>query len=138
MSSEEQLHLPKIDFSGLDLSAAGPDKWAETRAMVMPAIETYGCFEAVYDEVTPELKDALFGKAMKDVFGLPTERKERNVSNKPYHGYIGNIPGRAYESLNIENAADRGSVEKFSAVMWVDGGNPSFWYENLVTNFNQY
>ena len=131
MSSNDELHLPKIDFSaGLNPSTTGDDKWVAVRALVVPAVEAYGCFEAVYDKVTPEMKDALFCEdIMKELFGLPLEKKVRNISDKPYHGYIGNIPGRAYESLNVDNATDRRGVDEFSALMLGDEGNPSLRYE---------
>lgn len=128
MSSEDELHLPKIIFSGLNSMITGDDKWDELRDLVWAAVETHGCFEAVYDKVTPKLQDALFGKCVKELFELPLEIKMKNTSNKPYHGYIGNIPDRAYESLNVDNANESEGVEEFSALMWGDEGNPTFWY----------
>ncbi|ONK80648.1 uncharacterized protein A4U43_C01F20170 [Asparagus officinalis] len=114
----------------------GDDKWAEIRALVWAAVEIHGCFEAEYDKVTPKLRDALFGKCMKELFELPSEIKMKNTSNKPYHGYIGNIPCRAYESLNVDNANESEGVEEFSALMWGDKGNPSFC--NTIFTFSKH
>lgn len=129
MGSDDQFQLPKIDFTGLALSATGTDRWATTRARVMEALEAYGCFEAGYDDLTPEIRDAIFGKPMEDVFALPLEVKEKNVSNKPAHGYINTHKG--YETLFIDNASEPEGLDKFMDLMWGDGGNQNFRYESL-------
>lgn len=100
----------------------------------MEAVLTYGCFEAVYDKLTPELQDAVFGKPMMDLFALPTEVKMKNISNKPSHGYIGNESG--FETLYIDKVAEHDGLTDFSALMWGDDGNPSF-REAVVPFVNQ-
>uniref|UniRef100_A0A6V7QZB1 Fe2OG dioxygenase domain-containing protein n=1 Tax=Ananas comosus var. bracteatus TaxID=296719 RepID=A0A6V7QZB1_ANACO len=44
----DQLQIPKIRFEGLDLSQAGSPRWDSARSHVIAALQTYGCFDAVY------------------------------------------------------------------------------------------
>ncbi|KAK6148923.1 hypothetical protein DH2020_016448 [Rehmannia glutinosa] len=50
----------------------------------------------------------------------------RNRSNKPYHGYVGQVPMiPLYESLGIDDVLSPGKIESFTNLMWSEG-NPSF------------
>ncbi|XP_073111056.1 deoxypodophyllotoxin synthase-like [Elaeis guineensis] len=93
----------------------------------MRELESFGCFEAVYDGVCPELKEALFGQAIGQLFVLPLETKRQNGSNKPHQGYIGQIPTMTYESLRVDGAPNLEKVEEFARLMWPQG-DPNFWY----------
>ncbi|KAH7652096.1 Iron/ascorbate family oxidoreductases protein [Dioscorea alata] len=110
--------LPKIDFNALHPDRPGCEGWAEVRAQVADAVRTYGCFEAVYNKVTPELKEKVFGSVVKDMFNLPLEAKHRNVSDKPFHGYLGKIPNLMYESLTILHPHQPDGVKAFADLMW--------------------
>lgn len=133
MGSETPIHLPKIDFSGLsptttDTSpATAGASWASIRAQVMEALATYGCFEAVYPKVTPSLRSSLLDDGVKQLFSLPLETKLKNYSDKPFHGYLGQVPYLAYESLAIMNASAAEGAESFTTTMWPEG-NQNFRY----------
>ncbi|KAJ0960479.1 hypothetical protein J5N97_001685 [Dioscorea zingiberensis] len=54
----------------------------------MEALETQGFFEAVYDSVSMETLEELFGPVLNELFALPPDIKMRNHSDKPLQGYI--------------------------------------------------
>lgn len=118
--------VPVIDFNNKDLKP-GTSAWASAMKRVCHGLEEFGCFVALYDGVPPELDDAIF-KAADELFDLPMEIKSQNVSDKPYHGYIGQlsiIP--LHEGLGIDNVMDQEEVGKFTELMWPDG-NDHFRY----------
>ncbi|XP_008794218.1 probable 2-oxoglutarate-dependent dioxygenase AOP1 [Phoenix dactylifera] len=126
MATEEaQLRIPRVDLTGLRLEHVGTARWDAAREEVARALESYGCFDAVYDGVGPELLRTLFGKGAKELFGLPLETKRKNSAGTPYHGYIGQLPGLDYESLALEDAEVMRGAERFTRLMWPDG-NPEF------------
>ncbi|MFS7898507.1 putative non-hem dioxygenase domain, isopenicillin N synthase [Helianthus anomalus] len=126
MGSSTHPKLPVIDLSVKSLnlnSSSWPTKCDEVRR----ALEEYGCFIAVYDGVSCELRDATF-LASQELFSLPTEVKAKNISDTPYNGYIGNLPMvPLYESLGIENATTTEAAETFTKLMW-PSGNQRFSY----------
>ncbi|CAL1377835.1 unnamed protein product [Linum trigynum] len=125
MGCEFSPKLPFLDFSKLELSSVGSSEWESLKSQVREALEEYGCFEASYDKIPSDLCNAFFG-SMEEIFELPLETKLRNVSDKPYHGYIGNHPSvRLYESLGIDDVAVTEKVEAFANLMWPQG-NPNF------------
>ncbi|XP_030525663.1 2-oxoglutarate-dependent dioxygenase AOP3-like [Rhodamnia argentea] len=114
--------VPFIDFNNKDLKQ-GTSAWASAMKQVCHGLQEFGCFVALYDGVPPELDGAIF-KAADELFALPTEIKSQNVSDKPYHGYIGQasiIP--LHESLGIENVTDLKEVGKFTELMWPEGND---------------
>lgn len=122
--------IPKIDFTGID-PAAGPSdaRWTTVRAAVMDALLEHGCFVAVMDGlIAPELSAAVLGPggALESLLSLPVSAKARNSSEKPYRGYVGSIPGLAYESLAIVDPLSTDAVRAFSDLMWPGTGNKSF------------
>jgi hypothetical protein len=57
---------------------------------------------------------ALLDRVLPELFALPAEAKQRNVSNEVlYGGYIGQLPGLAYESVCIHDVANAGSISDF-------------------------
>ncbi|CAL5047190.1 unnamed protein product [Urochloa decumbens] len=126
--------IPRIDFAGIDPAAAGSTsdaaaRWAAVRAAVMDALCEHGCFEAVMDGlIAPELTAAVLGAggALEALLSLPVSTKARNTSEKPYRGYVGNIPGLPYESLAIVDPLSPDAVRTFADLMWPDTGNASF------------
>ena len=117
--------LPTINFKGLDLNEPFGSNWETTRTEVLAALESYGCFDAVYDRVLPEVNEALFHSIMPEMFALPLEVKQMNKSSVNY-GYIGQITDVPYESLRIPDAPSPESVERLAGMLWPEG-NQKFW-----------
>ncbi|ESQ37986.1 hypothetical protein EUTSA_v10028799mg [Eutrema salsugineum] len=112
--------LPVIDFSDRTLKP-GTSKWVKVKDDVRKALEDYGCFEASFDRVSMELKKSVF-EAMEDLFELPVETKKRNVSSKPFHGYLSH---NLYQSLGIDDANVLEKVNDFTHQLWPDHGSKS-------------
>ncbi|KAI4348021.1 hypothetical protein L6164_008784 [Bauhinia variegata] len=89
------------------------------------ALAEYGCFEALFDKVPLDIRKSLL-VALEELFDLPLQTKLRNVSKKPYHGYVGQylmVP--LFESMGIDDADDYEHVESSTKSFWPQG-NPSF------------
>lgn len=117
------IQLPVIDFSDQTLTP-GTSKWDKVKADVRKALEDYGCFEALFPKVSYELDKSVF-EAIEELFGLPIQAKERNVSPKPYHGYLSRD---LYESLGIDDANLAERVNDFTQQLWPDHGNKRIRY----------
>ncbi|CAH8361977.1 unnamed protein product [Eruca vesicaria subsp. sativa] len=114
----DSIQLPVIDFSDQTLKP-GTSEWDKVKADVHKALEDFGCFEAFFDKVSTELDKSVF-KAMEELFDLPTETKQRNVSSKPYHGYLSL---KFHESLGIDDANVAERVNDFTQQIWPGQGN---------------
>lgn len=138
-SNSPLIRLPVIDFSKPELKPGTPD-WDSLRAQVRQALEEYGCFEALFNKVQLELRKALLG-AIDELFDLPLPTKLRNISKRPFHGYIGQHPEvPLYESLGIDDANIPEKVENVANIFWPEG-KQSFWYTSyslgLMTKVEQ-
>ncbi|CAN6234394.1 unnamed protein product [Urochloa humidicola] len=117
--------IPKVELRGLE--EPGVPGWEEARAAVAQSMGSYGCVVVAHDALGPEVKRALFCRAMPELFELPLETKQRNVStNGPYTGYVGELAGMAYESVCVAQTAETGSVRVFDDIFWPDNGNQEF------------
>ncbi|KAJ4758610.1 2-oxoglutarate-dependent dioxygenase-related family protein [Rhynchospora pubera] len=130
----QQPQLPTINFNGLDLNQPFGSKWDQARTEVMAAFETYGCFDAIYGLVGPEVNEALFQSIMPELFALPLETKQMNKSNV-YLGYIGQITDVEYESVRIQDAPNLESVENFARLLWPEGNRK---FCNTITTYAQH
>ncbi|ANM60149.1 Non-hem dioxygenase N-terminal domain [Arabidopsis suecica] len=118
------LRLPVIDFSNKNLKPGEPE-WDLTRADVQKALQDYGYFEASFDRIPFELRKSVFG-ALEELFDLPLQTKLRNVSKKPFHGYVGQYPMvPLYESMGIDDSDIAEKVDAFTEKLWPQG-NISF------------
>lgn len=121
--------LPRIDFTGVDASAPGTGRWDAVRAQVMDALATFGCFDAHYPALTPEQRAGLFDDAVRPLFALPVDAKRRNTygPGKPFHGYLGNLPGfDAYESLAVVDGHRPDEIQTFAELMFPGADNAAF------------
>lgn len=125
MGKQTSMKLPVIDFSNLKQETP---TWETVKTQVMEAVEEYGCFEAVFDQIPLHLQKSLFD-VLQQLFDLPFENKLRNKADKPYHSHIfrGQAQSPSYESLAINDALSPGMVETFTNLMWSQG-NPDLRY----------
>ncbi|KAM0851507.1 hypothetical protein ACQ4PT_052382 [Festuca glaucescens] len=124
------VELPRIDFTGVDASATGTGRWDAVRAQVMDALATFGCFDAHYPALAPAHRAALFDGAVRPLFALPADTKRRNTygPGKPFHGYLGGLPGLdAYESLAIVDGHRPDEIQAFAELMFPGAYNAAFW-----------
>ncbi|XP_030526441.1 probable 2-oxoglutarate-dependent dioxygenase AOP1 [Rhodamnia argentea] len=124
MGSGADLKLPVLDFSSPQLKP-GTAEWTSMRDAVMQALEIYGCFEARFEKVPVELQKSMLG-SVEELFDLPLQTKLRNVSKKPFHGYVGQYPMvPLYESMGIDDADMYEKVDSLTTTLWSEG-NPNF------------
>ncbi|KAI3455378.1 hypothetical protein Pfo_012041 [Paulownia fortunei] len=116
----ETIKLPVIDFSNLKQETP---TWESVKTQVREALEEYGCFEAIFDQVPLNLRKSVVD-GLQQLFDLPLQNKLRNRSNKPYHGYVGQhamVP--LYESLGIGDALSPGKIDSFTNLLWSEGNH---------------
>ncbi|XP_022777147.1 probable 2-oxoglutarate-dependent dioxygenase AOP1.2 [Durio zibethinus] len=124
MGSQTPLNIPVIDFTKPDLKPGTID-WDLVKGQVQQALQEYGCFEARFDEIPLDLREAIFG-AVEELFDLPLQIKARNISKKPFHGYVGQYPQvPLYESMGIDDADITEKVDAQISTLWPQG-NTSF------------
>ncbi|KDO58205.1 hypothetical protein CISIN_1g045288mg [Citrus sinensis] len=133
--------LPVVNLSKENLKP-GASSWLGTSRKVREALEEFGCFVALYDEVSLELHNAIFSAA-EELFNLPIEIKEKNVSEKPYYGYLGNNPlvPAIYEGMGVDYANTIEGTQNFTNLIWPEG-NENFCktvvsYSRLVSELEQ-
>ncbi|XP_060211146.1 probable 2-oxoglutarate-dependent dioxygenase AOP1 [Lycium barbarum] len=125
--------IPSINFCNAKLKT-GSAEWESTRSQVLQALQEYGCFEAIYDKVSSETREAMFANS-KEIFEFPLETKLKNLSDKPLHGYKGMIPNLpSYESLCIPDLLESQSVETFANIFWPNGKSD---FCNAVRNYSK-
>nr|GLL21185.1 2-oxoglutarate-dependent dioxygenase AOP2-like [Ipomoea trifida] len=123
-SLETPTKLLLVDFNNENLKP-GSTSWAHACNDIRTALEDHGCFIALYDKVSPQLHNSIF-HASQQLFDLPFDKKILNTNEKPYHGYVGQIPFIPYhEAFGIDHATTMEGVQSFSNLMW-SGGNHSF------------
>ncbi|KAK4481903.1 hypothetical protein RD792_012815 [Penstemon davidsonii] len=127
------LTLPKlavIDFTDENMKP-GSEFWLSACKEMRQAFENHGCFVALYDKISPQLHKSIF-QAADDLFDLPTEIKVQNINEKPYHGYVGQIPiVPLHEGLGIDYATTLEGAQTFTNLMWPNG-NDSFCESSMA------
>lgn len=120
MAFQAQKAVPTVNFSLKNLKP-GTSSWISTSNEVMQALEEYGCFVAVYDNISTELYKNV-ACSIKQVFDLPLESKLKNVSHLPYFGYVGEGPTRPlFESLGFVDSASVDAIAKTTKTMFPSG-----------------
>ncbi|KAL6623038.1 hypothetical protein ACP70R_032917 [Stipagrostis hirtigluma subsp. patula] len=115
------MDVTKVDLRGLEPGVPG---WEEARAMVTASMVAHGCVVVVYDALSPELRRALFDRALPELFALPLDVKQRNVSSKGrFRGYLGQYPGMTYESVCVDDPNEEGNVHDFVNLLWPQGNH---------------
>lgn len=111
---------PTIVFT-MENMKPGTSSWLSVTKQVVKAFEEYGCFIVVCDQVSPELHKQVFG-VLPELFDLPVETKVKNVSEKPYLGYVGQVPMiPLHESMGMMDATTVEGAESFTKIMFPSG-----------------
>ncbi|KDP40827.1 hypothetical protein JCGZ_24826 [Jatropha curcas] len=121
-SNKVSLSLPVIDFSNSDLKPSNPT-WGLLKSQVRKAAEEYGCFQVLFNKIPEQLQKSM-NQASEELFQLPLETKQLNVSEKPFHGYLGSSSSAMslYESLAIVEPDIYNKVETtFTNVLYPQG-----------------
>ncbi|XP_010460573.1 PREDICTED: probable 2-oxoglutarate-dependent dioxygenase AOP1.2 isoform X2 [Camelina sativa] len=122
ISSETQvpLSLPIIDFSSPDLKPETPE-WDLVRSQVRKALEEYGCFEALFDGASMELRKAKLLEASKEVFDLPLETKQSTKTNIHYEGYLTIPIVPSQEGMGFYGVDNPNVVNDLTHKLWPQG-----------------
>ncbi|KAG6425975.1 hypothetical protein SASPL_110186 [Salvia splendens] len=135
MDSPCQPQLPTIKFNSKKLKNGSTDLFNSTSDSVRAALETYGCFVIEYEEMSPQLYEAMYGLS-EELFRLPMETKRNHTSKLPGFGYGGNYAAMPlFEYFGIEHAQpDLESMRKFTGLFWPDGNQ--YFCETLQSYCN--
>ncbi|XP_014489739.1 2-oxoglutarate-dependent dioxygenase AOP3-like [Vigna radiata var. radiata] len=122
MGSQTQSELHVVDFTDATMKP-GTDAWFSACTHVREALEDNGCFVARYDRIGKELSDSVVS-AMEELFSLPVETKAQKTSDKPFHGYLGQVSWLPlYESLGIDDPLTLQGCQKFAHIMGLQGNH---------------
>ncbi|KAM5566294.1 hypothetical protein ABKV19_019980 [Rosa sericea] len=124
---DEALLLPILEFSKECLvpKQERSEEWRAMSIKVREACESHGCFLLlVQEEMIPmRLREEMVA-AMKALFDLPEETKQKHTSPRAYQSYQGKcsiIP--LNESFGIDNACQPDAAESFTNLMWPQGSS---------------
>lgn len=123
--------IPVVDLSDQNMKP-GTDTWVSACNVVKTSLEEYGCFVAHYDKIGKELCDnVIFG--IEEFFKLPLETKGKKISDRPFHGYSGQLLTLPlYESLDIQDPLTMLGCQIFTQIIWPQGN------DRFCESFNEY
>ncbi|CAI0422541.1 unnamed protein product [Linum tenue] len=107
--------LPFIDFTKTDdqLMKPGTPEWEALKSQVFAASKDFGCFRARFPDTPLQAAMAVTAQ-LKQLFDLPLETKQRNVSELPFGGFIGQSTfAPLYQSFGID---DPSSIDKLQSL----------------------
>lgn len=117
----------KIPVVDLSVERGSHESWKQLCSKVRKACEIHGCFLLKYDKIPSSLREDMV-VAMKALFDLPEETKNKYQNPKPYRSYQGKCPVvPLHESFGIDDATRLEGAQQFTHLMWPHG-NPAFWY----------
>ncbi|KAF8074216.1 hypothetical protein N665_1119s0002 [Sinapis alba] len=133
--------VPVLDLTSRQDLKPNTSTWRSISREACEALEEYGCFVALYDGVTQQIDESIFAAA-KELFDLPTETKMKNVNEKPYHGYVGQMPViPLHEGLGIDYVTNKGEAQRFTHLMWPQGNHQfcetAHGFSNAVAELDQ-
>lgn len=120
----KNLELPIVDLSGLDMTRFDEKSWEIARSKIAEALETYGCFEVVYDEVSSELRNELLGLIVPNMFALP-------VLNKRSDGWYTKL-GFPFLALELNDPNSMINVQEYANAIWPQGND---FFCNIVFKY---
>ncbi|KAL1064950.1 hypothetical protein V6Z11_D13G247800 [Gossypium hirsutum] len=125
MAVDAEIELPTIEFRSSDLKR-GTEEWNRLCNRVREACETFGCFDVVYKKISTKIREDAF-ELLKELVEVPVERKQKNTSPLPYHGWVGPCEQVSvlYEGFGVGDASNYDSVKSFAQLMWPNG-HPRF------------
>nr|CAB3482940.1 unnamed protein product [Digitaria exilis] len=114
--------IPTVDLRGV---APGAPGWDAARDAVTASMVAHGCVVVAHgdDALGPELRRALFARALPELFALPLESKQRTVAptNERYKEGYNQIDGMPWESFRITEPTDAAKVRGVADILWPEG-----------------
>ncbi|KAF3656295.1 putative 2-oxoglutarate-dependent dioxygenase AOP1.2-like [Capsicum annuum] len=124
-----KVEIPTIDFCNHQDLKPNTQLWESTKIKVFEALKEFGCFVAIYDKVSNDIKEAMFD-TLKEVCDLPLS-KLKEYREKPYHIHDKQIPSLPiHNSVRSADLLLPNSAETFANTFWPDGKEPNIWFTN--------
>ncbi|KAI0510303.1 hypothetical protein KFK09_010904 [Dendrobium nobile] len=130
----KNLELPKVDLSGLSITSFNEKAWAIVRAKIAQALEIYGGFEVIYNEISPELRNELLGVIVPELFSMPATSKFGD-SQLPYQGWFFSKPGFPFFAIQFADSNALSTIQEYSNNIWPQGNN---FFCNAVLNYTKH
>ncbi|KAB1669025.1 hypothetical protein ES319_1Z083700v1 [Gossypium barbadense] len=126
MGVNAKIEFPVIEFRPSDLKR-GTDGWHRLCKRVREACETFGCFEVVYEKISAKVREETF-ELMKELIAVPVERKQKNISPLPYHGWVGPCNQVSFNTLHTMTT----QIEELNKLIWEKWESVMINYKSLV------
>ncbi|PKU74832.1 probable 2-oxoglutarate-dependent dioxygenase AOP1 [Dendrobium catenatum] len=128
----KNLELPIVDLSGLDITRLDEKVWVKARSKIAEALEIYGGFEVVYNEVSSELRNDLLGLIVPTMFTMPVVNELSDAQQVPYHGIWFQKQGFPYSALQLEDPNSLVAVQEYANIIWPQEND---FFCNTVLNY---